>query len=211
MNDFTYPNDGMRQLLEGYRDFYNGNPARKGFCALHAEQIADRQSPHSMVVSCFDSRVCPEAVFNTNDGHICVHRNMLNQIDKDDFSMVASLRYAVKNLKVQNIIILGHSDCNAVAKLKHLEELPPELRAWLDRTHTCYRGATLEEAVKNNVADQLAHLQSVDFVAEAVRGGQLHTEGMYFHIDDGRLERYDAVARAWRFVPCAARSAEPAR
>lgn len=194
------PNEGMRQLLAGYRNFFNGNPVRTGFCALHAEQISDTQNPHSMVVSCFDSRVCPEAIFDTNDGHICVHRNMLNQIDKEDFSMVASLRFAVKSLQVQNIVILGHSDCNAVAKLQHLEELPPELRAWLDRTHTCYRGNTLEEAIKNNVLDQLAHLASIDFVAEDVASRNLQLEGFYFHIDDGRMERYNAATGEWEFV-----------
>ena len=102
MNLIACPNDGLRQLVEGYRRFFNGDPVRRGFCAIHAEQIANTQAPHSMVVSCFDSRVCPEAIFNTNDGHICVHRNMLNQIDQEDFSMMASLRFAVENLKVQN-------------------------------------------------------------------------------------------------------------
>lgn len=191
----------MRRLLAGYRNFFNGNPVRKGFCALHAEQIANTQNPHSMVVSCFDSRVCPEAIFDTNDGHICVHRNMLNQIDKEDFSMVASLRFAVKNLQVENIVILGHSDCNAVAKLQHLDELPPELRAWLDRTHTCYRGESLEEAVKNNVLDQLAHLHSIDFVSEEEATRGLKLEGFYFHIDDGRMERWNASDGVWTFVP----------
>ncbi|MGN0024211.1 MAG: carbonic anhydrase [Candidatus Avelusimicrobium sp.] len=197
----SFSNEGMRRLLAGYRNFFNGNPVRKGFCALHAEQIADTQNPHSMVVSCFDSRVCPEAIFDTNDGHICVHRNMLNQIDKEDFSMVASLRFAVKNLQVENIVILGHSDCNAVAKLKHLEELPPELRAWLDRTHTCYRGESLEAAVKNNVLDQLAHLHSIDFVAEEEASRGLKLEGFYFHIDDGRMERWNNADSVWTFVP----------
>lgn len=115
--------------------------------------------------------------------------------------MVASLRFAVKNLQVQNIVILGHSDCNAVAKLKHLDELPPELRAWLDRTHTSYRGNTLEEAVKNNILDQLAHLKSIDFVAEDMAGRGLQLEGFYFHIDDGRMERYRAARGEWEFVP----------
>lgn len=191
----------MRQLLAGYRDFFKGNPVRRGFCALHAEQIANTQNPHSMVVSCFDSRVCPEAVFNTNDGHICVHRNMLNQIDKEDFSMMASLRFAVESLKVENVIILGHSDCNAVAKLQHLEELSEEIRSWLDRTHTCYRGATLEEAVKNNVLDQLGHLASIDFVVSAVRNRGLNLEGLYFHIADGLLERWNPRQNRWDFVP----------
>ena len=115
--------------------------------------------------------------------------------------MVASLRFAVKNLQVQNIVILGHSDCNAVAKLKHLEELPPELRAWLDRTHTCYRGKTLEAAVKNNVLDQLAHLHSIDFVAEEESSRGLKLEGFYFHIDDGRMERWNDAEGVWTFVP----------
>ena len=194
------PNNGMRRLLDGYRDFFNGNPARKGFCAIHAEQVACSQNPHSMIISCFDSRVCPEAIFNTHDGHVCVHRNMLNQVCKRDESMVASLRFAVDALKVQNIVILGHSDCNAVQKLKHLEDLPPEISAWLERSHTSYRGATLDEAVKNNVLDQLGHLAEIPFVAEAVRENRLNLEGLFFRIDNGRLERYDKNALAWYMV-----------
>ena len=190
----------MRRLLDGYRDFFNGNPARKGFCAIHAEQVACSQNPHSMIISCFDSRVCPEAIFNTHDGHVCVHRNMLNQVCKRDESMVASLRFAVDALKVQNIVILGHSDCNAVQKLKHLEDLPPEISAWLERSHTSYRGATLDEAVKNNVLDQLGHLAEIPFVAVAVREKRLNLEGLFFRIDNGRLERYDKNALAWYMV-----------
>ena len=194
------PNNGMRRLLDGYRDFFNGNPARKGFCAIHAEQVACSQNPHSMIISCFDSRVCPEAIFNTHDGHVCVHRNMLNQVCKRDESMVASLRFAVDALKVQNIVILGHSDCNAVQKLKHLEDLPPEISAWLERSHTSYRGATLDEAVKNNVLDQFGHLAEIPFVAAAVREKRLNLEGLFFRIDNGRLERYDKNALAWYMV-----------
>ena len=194
------PNNGMRRLLDGYRDFFNGNPARKGFCSIHAEQVACSQNPHSMIISCFDSRVCPEAIFNTHDGHVCVHRNMLNQVCKRDESMVASLRFAVDALKVQNIVILGHSDCNAVQKLKHLEDLPPEISAWLERSHTSYRGATLDEAVKNNVLDQLGHLAEIPFVAAAVRENRLNLEGLFFRIDNGRLERYDKNALAWYMV-----------
>ena len=190
----------MRRLLDGYCDFFNGNPARKGFCAIHAEQVACSQNPHSMIISCFDSRVCPEAIFNTHDGHVCVHRNMLNQVCKRDESMVASLRFAVDALKVQNIVILGHSDCNAVQKLKHLEDLPQEISAWLERSHTSYRGATLDEAVKNNVLDQLGHLAEFPFVAAAVREKRLNLEGLFFRIDNGRLERYDKNALAWYTV-----------
>lgn len=114
--------------------------------------------------------------------------------------MMASLRFAVENLKVQNIVILGHSDCNAVAKLQHLEELTPEIRAWLDRTHTSYRGATLEEAIKNNVLDQLDHLKQIPCVAQAVQVRGLNLEGMYFHIHTGRMERYNAVSAQWEFI-----------
>lgn len=193
----SLPNDGMRLLIEGYRNFFNGNPVRKGFCALHAEQVATRQHPHSMIISCFDSRVCPEAIFNTNDGHICIHRNMLNQVCERDESMIASLRFALDTLKVQNIVILGHSDCNAVQKLRHLDSLPAQIRAWLERSHTCYRGATVDEAVKNNVLDQLAHLKQIPFVNQAVQEGKVNLEGMFFRIHDGGLERFDPLEPGW--------------
>lgn len=200
MTKLVYPNDGLRQLIEGYRDFYNGNPARGGFCSLRAEQVATTQNPHSMIISCFDSRVCPEIIFNTDDGHVCIHRNMLNQVCVRDESMIASLRFAVDALRVENIIILGHSDCNAVQKLLHLDELPEEIRAWLERSHTSYRGETLDEAVKNNVLDQLAHLRTVDFVARAEEEGRLNLEGLFFRIHDGRLERYIQAEDVWQLI-----------
>ncbi len=200
MSETTYPNDGFRQLIEGYRHFFEGNPSRKGFCALRAEQIANTQRPHSMVVSCFDSRVCPEAIFATNDGHICVHRNMLNQIDPSDASMMASLRFAAEHLQVQNIIVLGHSDCNAVAKLKDLAGLPAEISAWLGGCGARYRGDSYADAVKNNVLDQLARLSGLEFIARAMRENGLNLEGMYFHIDTGRLERYHSGQGRWEFI-----------
>lgn len=196
----SLPNDGMRRLIQGYRDFFNGNPARKGFCAIHAEQVASSQSPHSMIISCFDSRVCPEAIFATNDGHICVHRNMLNQVDTKDTSMMASLRFAVESLKVQNIVVLGHSNCNAVAKLKHLEELPSQIASWLGGAGAQYRGDTYELAIKNNVLDQLERLRQIDFIRRAMQEENLNLEGMLFYIDSGRLERFDANGQRWTLV-----------
>lgn len=194
-----YVNEGMRKLLEGYRAFYQGNPARKGFCALQAERIANTQNPHSMVISCFDSRVCPEAIFGTNDGHICVHRNMLGKVDPKDYSMMASLRFASSNLKVQNIIVLGHSDCNAVKKLQYVKETAKEIQDWLCLSPAAYEGETLEDAVKHNVLVQLDRLGRIDFIAEAKKTG-LHVEGMYFHIDTGFLDCYDEAAKVWRRV-----------
>lgn len=193
-------NEGMKKLLDGYRSFYNGTPARKGFCALRAERLAHSQHPHSMVISCFDSRVCPEAIFGTNDGHICVHRNMLGKVDDKDHSMLASLRFAAETLKVQNVIVLGHSDCNAVKKLQELDEADEEIRAWLALSPISYQGATLDEAVRNNVLSQLAHLREIGFIDNAIHNG-LHVEAMFFHIETGLLERYDEETRRWHTVP----------
>lgn len=191
----------MKKLLDGYRSFYNGTPARKGFCALRAERLAHSQHPHSMVISCFDSRVCPEAIFGTNDGHICVHRNMLGKVDDKDYSMMASLRFAAETLSVQNIIILGHSDCNAVKKLQELDTVAEDIRCWLALSPISYQGKTLDEAVRNNVLSQLAHLREIDFIGEAVGNGSLHIEGMFFHIETGLLERYDDQEHTWQTVP----------
>ena len=101
---------------------------------------------------------------------------------------------------MQNIVVLGHSNCNAVAKLKDLALLPQEISAWLGGCGAQYRGDSYEEAVKNNVLAQLQRLSCLDFIARAVRKAQLHLEGMLFHIHSGRLERYDAVQNKWIFI-----------
>ena len=79
----------------------------------------DGQRPRAMVISCCDSRVHVTSIFGAEQGEFFIHRNIANlvppyQPDGDHHGTSAAVEYAVKYLKVSNILVLGHSSCGGV-------------------------------------------------------------------------------------------------
>lgn len=105
------------RLVEGYEAFISGH-----FMAEHDrfEELAKKgQAPSTMVISCSDSRVAPEAIFNAGPGELFVLRNvaaLVPPFEPDDHfhGASAALEYAVMALKVRDIVVLGHGQCGGV-------------------------------------------------------------------------------------------------
>ena len=100
------------------------------------ERLASGQSPHTMFITCADSRVMPEMVFSAQPGELFVYRNIGNIVPpyaQHVSGVVAAVEYAVKVLKVQHIVICGHSDCGAMKALQHPGKLDgmPSVESWL--------------------------------------------------------------------------------
>ena len=110
----------VNSLLNGFQNF------KKKYCSnasdFFAKLVKNGQAPKTMIISCSDSRVDPAILFNTKPGDLFVVRNVANLVppfQKDDVyhGVSSALEYAVKNLKVQYIIILGHSHCGGISAL----------------------------------------------------------------------------------------------
>src|SRR5215213_4219807 len=110
----------MDQLLLGYSRF------RRNYWRYHQHEFVERaqqgQSPSAMVVACCDSRVPPEVVFDCAPGEIFVVRSIANLIppyapDMANHGTSAALEYAVEELRVRDIIVLGHSRCGGIRAL----------------------------------------------------------------------------------------------
>ncbi|XVF58078.1 hypothetical protein PTKIN_Ptkin07bG0033100 [Pterospermum kingtungense] len=112
------PFDSVGRLKEGFIHFkkekYEKNPA------LYAE-LAKGQSPKYMIVACSDSRVCPSHVLDIQPGEAFVVRNVANMVpphDQTKYSGTGSaIEYAVLHLKVQEIVVIGHSACGGIKGL----------------------------------------------------------------------------------------------
>ena len=105
-------------LIEGYR-----SPSSAGVSwpiTTDFEELAVRgQTPKTMIISCCDSRVAPEAIFNAGPGELFVLRNVAALVppyEPDDHyhGASAALEYAVMALKVSDIVVLGHGQCGGV-------------------------------------------------------------------------------------------------
>jgi len=78
------------------------------------ENLAKGQSPHSLWIGCCDSRVLPAKFLNINSGEMFMHTNIANQANPDDKNFSSCLEYAVNVLKVEHIIVCGHTQCGGV-------------------------------------------------------------------------------------------------
>ena len=109
----------VEELVNGFKNFRNSYFEKR---SKVLQQLAEKgQSPQTMVICCSDSRVEPSILFGTGPGDLFVVRNVANLVppftSKDNVSIGSALEYAVKILRVKDIIVLGHAHCGGVAAL----------------------------------------------------------------------------------------------
>ena len=109
----------VKELETGFKNFRATYFENKG--KILQKLAKDGQSPKTMVICCSDSRVEPSILFGTGPGDLFIVRNVANLVppftSKNSVSTGAALEYAVKNLRVKDIIVLGHAHCGGVAAL----------------------------------------------------------------------------------------------
>ncbi len=192
-----------KTLVDGFRRFRSGEFSQQE--ALY-EELSHGQHPHTFVIACSDSRVNPAAVFNCKPGELFVVRNVANLVPPSDqesggHSVGAALEYAVTVLKVQNVLVLGHSQCGGVRacslglqKLESeylgtwLEMMEPARNRSVDKVGELNIDALSETLELHSVETSVERLRGYGFVADAIAAGSLEVHGARFSIVDGNLE-----------------------
>lgn len=190
----------MDRLIEGYRRFRTGHWLDH---REHYESLSEGQTPRICVISCCDSRVDPVSIFDARPGDLFVIRNVANLVppySTDDglHGTSAAIEFAVRTLKVETILVLGHARCGGVAAA--IGEGPPPDAVFLRQWISLLNDAKLR--VGDHDADALEHasikvslerLMTFPFVAEAVNAQRMTLAGARFSIFDGRLELLDPM------------------
>ena len=197
MTDFS-------DLLDGYQRFRTSEYRR------HRErwdELSEGQSPRVMVIACSDSRVDPAQIFDTVPGEIFVVRNVANLVppfedDNGRHGVSAALEFAVTQLEVPEIVVLGHGKCGGVgaALSRRFKHAAPGhggfIGHWVDmldeaRDRIVAEHGTGAEAVHalelETVRVSLANLRTFPFVQAGESAGKLKLHGAYFAISDGEL------------------------
>lgn len=110
----------LERLLKGNRNFVNGTPTATNMCLETLRKFAFHQEPQAVVLSCSDSRVVPEIIFDCGIGELFVVR--VAGITAGP-NIIESIEYAVKKLEVPLLILLGHDDCGV---MKYAKDHYPE-------------------------------------------------------------------------------------
>ncbi len=165
------------------------------------------QNPDTMIVSCCDSRVDPETIFSALPGELFVARNVANLMppyEKSGFfhGASAAIEYAVMNLRVKHIIILGHSGCGGIrAALDQNAAIQTEGQ-FISRWMSMLDGARLSVLASHQASSQderqkalemegiktsIGNLRTFPFVKEREEKGRLSLHGAHFDIKTGSL------------------------
>lgn len=156
----------LDRMLEGNERFVNGRSIHPNkFQEVRNAQL-DKQTPHAIVISCSDSRVPVELVFDTGFGDIFVIRTAGHVISTE---VIASVEYAVKYLGVKLIMVLGHYNCGAIGAAmasrtpENFNELSDYLKSLVSHIHPAIGDIEdYDRAIEQNVKYQVQELLTKD-------------------------------------------------
>jgi carbonic anhydrase len=189
------------RLTQGYRAFLGDRFQRE---QSRYRDLADGQAPEVMVISCCDSRVSPEVIFDASPGELFVVRNVANLVPPYEtggqyHGTSAALEFAVQALRVKHIVVLGHARCGGIRAFAD-ESAPLSPGDFIGRWMTLIgpaadrlgprRGDLADYLAKLELAaidNSLANLMTFPCVRILVERGKLHLHGAYFGIGTGVL------------------------
>jgi len=193
------PDQALAALKEGNDKYVTDAPYRRVGDRDRRLEIARSQAPFAVLVSCSDSRVPPELLFGRGLGELFIVRNAGNTVDT---TALGSIQYAIAELGVPLVLVLGHERCGAVeAAVKVVKEnatfpgaigqmVEPIVPAVVKAQSQA--GDLLDNSVRENVRRTVQRLRTSDtLLAEPLKAGKLKIVGARYDLDDGDVDFFD--------------------
>jgi carbonic anhydrase len=186
------PDAALQELMDGNRRFISG---RLTSCdhdlAILKQNTIEKQEPFAAVLSCADSRVPVELVFDQSIGHIFVTRVAGNIVTPE---IIASLEYGAAVLGTKVILVVGHAGCGAVKATIQAKEVPGQISVLYRHIQPAVdqAGSDLPAATKLNAKLQAALLRKTSTVISAMlKEGKLKVASAYYDIATGATTLLD--------------------
>jgi carbonic anhydrase len=208
----------LTQLIEGYRRFREQDWARE---RERWADMAEGQNPRVMILSCADSRVDPAQIFDARPGEMFVVRNIAAlappyETSRGYHGVSAALEFAVTQLNVGEIMVMGHGLCGgcAAALSGQFDDTEPGeghfIADWVrmlsgarDRVRAKHRQLDRDaflDMEREAVKVSLANLRTFPWITDRERAGELRLHGAHFSIGEGRLYVLDEAEGNFRPV-----------
>lgn len=209
----------MEKLIAGIHKFQQDELGR--YQELFHRLSREGQKPHTLFITCSDSRVLAELITQSQPGDLFVVKNVGNIVPKSTegggaASTAAAVEFAVQTLGVSDVVVCGHSQCGAMGAL--IDGLPedkdmPHLSEWLklaepvkkliqrDYRHLADQDGRITAAAEENVLFALENLHTYPSVIAGMEAGNLRLHGWFFNIATGEMFAYDLTTQ--QFQPIA--------
>lgn len=193
--------DRLAELQSANQHFVDGKPAHPDQDTKYRSELAKGQKPHTVVLSCSDSRVPPELVFDQGLGDLFVVRTAGHVLSP---GAIGSIEYAIEHLHAHLIVVLGHESCGAV---KATLETPPgkssgspnidsiiaSIRPSIKGVKVDAEDKTLRAPVKANVSATAKELtKKSKIIREGVEKGELMIAQGIYSLSTGKVDFWDA-------------------
>lgn len=191
------PTTALRWLKNGNTRFVKGTLRKDGQSKKDVSRLSKGQKPHTIVLSCSDSRVPPELVFDQKLGEIFTVRTAGESLDS---SAIASIEYAVAHLGARLILVMGHTSCGAVkAAVETLgggDTGSPHINHLVKDIHPRIRSVTSGKGSPGLGTESWANAKGVAFdltarsaiIAEAVRSGHVRIVSALYNLPSGEVD-----------------------
>ena len=208
----------LNQLIEGYHRFRQKDWERE---RERWSELAEGQNPQVMILSCADSRVDPAQIFDGRPGEMFVARNIAAlappyETSRGFHGVSAALEFAVTQLKVGEILVMGHGLCGgcAAALTGQFDDTEPgeghfiadwvrmlnDARDKVRSRHSELNREAFLDMEREAVKVSLANLRTFPWIVEREQAGELKLHGAHFSISEGRLYILDEAEETFRPV-----------
>jgi carbonic anhydrase len=184
------PDEALQKLVEGNQRFVQHKPQYPDQSAARVREVSQAQHPFATVLSCADSRVPAEIVFDQGIGDIFDVRIAGNIVTPE---ALGSIEYAVVLLGTPLLMVLGHERCGAVTAAVQNEPLPGDIGSFVRAILPAVQrvkdqpGDAVDNSVVANVQYQIELLQRSPLLTERLQSGQLKIVGGRYDLDTGTV------------------------
>jgi len=195
--------DSLGKLMDGNKRFVSGELSKKEIGDARRQELTKGQSPFATVLSCSDSRVAPELIFDQGLGDIFIVRVAGNVVER---TTLGSIEYGAEHLHTPLLVILGHESCGAVkatleAKGKPEGNIGAILKKIMPAVETAKKAKkepaeTLNIAVQENIRNTYKDVMKSTIISELVHEGKLKVIGAEYYLGTGKVEMVELTAAA---------------
>jgi len=207
----------MKKLFDGIIDFQENEFLKN---KDHFSSLERKQEPHTLFIGCSDSRIDPALITTTLPGELFIVRNIANLVPPyretaEYVATTSAIEYAMTVLKVDNIIVCGHSNCggcNALWNEKLLKN-SPHTKKWLELAHPVkknienhYNLKTLDLREREwiteqfNIIEQMKHLLTYPDVKKRYKNRTLNILGWYYQIETGDIFNFNSENKSFELI-----------
>ena len=204
-----------QDLKEKYKDWHNDTYLKKK--NLFESLAKEGQSPKYIIISCVDSRVDPNSIFKSEPGEMLVHRNIANIVPPYNYitehsGTIAAIEFGVTVLKIENIVIMGHSGCGGIKNgysmcKENSFNTNSSISNWLnllkpsfDKLAIMNEDESIKDLEKVSIKTSIENLKSYPFIQEKLASKEINIYGSWIDIGSGKIHALDLASGIFKSI-----------